>query len=67
VIRSWTTIITAATYAAADQIVDFWGAATSFILRIAQISARFGAGPRRESMIGDMACASLPRAYLCAD
>jgi len=41
VIRSWTTIITAATYAAADQIVDFGAPATSFILRIAQISARF--------------------------
>jgi hypothetical protein len=51
VIRTLTVSAPAALYAAADQMTDFGTLPPSLTVRVAQISARFGAGQRRESTI----------------
>ena len=51
VIRTLMASAPTTTYAAADQIADFGSLPATVTVRIAQISARFGAGTRRESTI----------------
>lgn len=51
VLRTLTSGITAAVYAAADQIADFGAPPAEIAVTVTQISARFGAGRGRDSLL----------------